>query len=434
MSHRRRNGIAIVALVVVLIAALAVFALISTAGNGSQAVTTTLSPTIPTTTNPYAAVEIRTLTAAERAVNVRLPSVGRAAAPNLPARAFRAPLGSHQVVGFVPYYELGGIGSEDLSEFTDLVYYDLGVAGNGTLVKSAAPSGWASLENGGAGDLVAAGHSAGDRVLLTLFTASEPVLGALSSHATSGGPRLADEVAPLLAQFGFDGVDLDLEGQDAAYRRGFVAFVASFSNRLRTFDRSWTIILNTYPQSAEDPTGFFDVTALARYVDQIFVMAYDMDSTEIPSANAPLDGEALSDVSALASYAAAGLGRKMILGIPFYGYDFPASSPTDGAAVTGSPYAVTYSEIAASIADDGHKPLWDTSTETPYIVFRDGRQWHQTWFDDPVSVALKTALACQFRVAGVGVWELGMVADAPQMISVLAGGSPVVKLPLAIQP
>jgi spore germination protein YaaH len=163
-------------------------------------------------------------------------------------------------------------------------------------------------------------------------------------------------------------------------------------------------------------------------------MAYDMDSTEIPSADAPLGGADLSDVSALATYVGAGLGPKVILGIPFYGYDFPASGPKNGAAAVGSPYAVTYDQILTSITDDGHKPIWDPITETPYTVFKRQGQWHQTWFDDPVSVALKTALAAQFRVAGVGAWELGMVGNAPQMISALDGQSTVVKQALATQP
>jgi hypothetical protein len=435
MSHRRRRVIAIVGTVVAVVVVLAVIAGIGLAARTSTGSgTTTLSPTIPTTTNPYAAVEARTLTGAEQAVNVRLPSAEGAAAPVLPARPYTAPLGPHQTIGFVPYYELGAISSDNLSDFTDLVYFALDVKSNGTLLQSGSPGGWASLVDGGASDLVSAGHASGDRVLLSLFADSQSVLGALAAHAKNDGHDLANEVAPLLGHDGFDGVDLDLEGQDASDRAGFVAFVAAFSSRLQSLDRSWTIMLNTYPQSAEDTTGFFDVRALAPHVDQIFVMAYDMDSTEIPSANAPLDGAALSDVSALASYAAAGLGSKVILGIPFYGYDFPASGPANGAAVIGSPYAVTYDEIAASIADDGHKPLWDPATETPYTVFRRDKMWHQTWFDDPVSVALKTALASQFGVAGVGVWELGMVAGVPQMISELAGDSRVVKLPLAVQP
>lgn len=434
MSHRRRNGIAIVAAVVLVVAVAAVVLIGTGAGTTQTSSTTTLNPTIPTTTNPYAAEEARDLSGAARAVNATLPTVSGVAAPGLPSHAYRAPLASHQTVGFVPYYRLSTISPENLSGFTDLVYYALELRGNGTLVESDSSGGWADLENGGAGDLVSAGHNDGDRVLLSLFTQSDPVLAELSANAATDGTRLANEVGPLLAQSRFDGIDLDLEGRDASSRAGFVAFVAAFSNRLRALDRSWTIMLNTYPQSAEDPTGFFDVSALASHVDEMFVMAYDMDNPEIPSADAPLDGAALSDVIALATYVGAGLGPKVILGIPFYGYDFPASGPANGVATTGSPYAVTYDQIATSITDDAHKPLWDPVTDTPYIVFKRKGKWHQTWFDDPVSAALKTALAAEFHVAGVGAWELGMVAQSPQMISVLDGQSPVMKLPLASQP
>jgi hypothetical protein len=434
MGQRRRNGIAIVAVVAFVALAVVVGVVGSAAKLSTSITTTTLPPTIPTTTNPYAAVETKTLKGAEQAVNVRLPAGTGAAAPVLPAHAYTAPLPAHQTVGFVPFYELGSISSEDLHGFTDLVYYDVEVRANGSLSESSSSLGWASVENGGAGDLVSAGHADGDRVLLSLFSESQSVLGPLSAHAGADGLRLADEVAHLLSQYGFDGVDLDLEGQDASDRAGFVSFVAAFSNRLRALDKSWTIMLNTYPQSAEEAAGFFDVQALAPYVDELFVMAYDMDSTEIPSADAPLGGADLSDVSALATYVGAGLGPKVILGIPFYGYDFPASGPKNGAAAVGSPYAVTYDQILTSITDDGHKPIWDPITETPYTVFKRQGQWHQTWFDDPVSVALKTALAAQFRVAGVGAWELGMVGNAPQMISALDGQSTVVKQALATQP
>jgi hypothetical protein len=434
MLKRRRNGIAIAA-VVAFVAALAVAGEIGTAGTTAKTVaTSTLPPTIPTTTNPYAAIEQRTVTGAEKAVNVTLPVSEGAAAPVLPARAYATPLARHQSVGFVPYYELTSISAEDLSDFTDLVYYDVEVRNIGTLLETPASLGWVDVENGGGGDLVSAGHAAGDRVLLSVFADTEAVLGPLCAHAAATGPRLANEVAPLLAQYGFDGVDLDLEGQDGSDRAGFVSFVAAFSNRLRALDKSWTIMLNTYPQSAEDPTGFFDVTALAPYVDELFVMAYDMENTEIPAADAPLEGADLSDVTSLATYVGAGLRSKVILGIPFYGYDFPASGPGNGAAAAGAPIGVTYDDILNSISQDGHKPVWDPITETAYTVFKRAGMWHQTWFDDPVSVALKTALAAEFGVAGVGAWEIGMVANAPQMISALAGTSPVVKQPLAVQP
>ena len=94
---------------------------------------------------------------------------------------------------------------------------------------------------------------------------------------------------------------------------------------------------------------------------------------------------------------------------------------------TGPPVGVTYASIVAA----GRPPKWDPVTETAFTVFRRAGKWHQTWFDDPVSVALKTALAAQFACAGVGVWELGMSGGDPAITAALLGGSPAVKLPLA---
>jgi Glycosyl hydrolases family 18 len=420
------------AAVVVLVVVLVVTSLSGTTAHKPSAVNTTAGVT--TTTNPYAAEEARNLLAAERVVNATLPARTGAPAPTLRRRPYRTMLASHQVVGFVPWYELGNVDSMDLGGFTTLVYSELGVHRNGTLDESMSSQPWSLLSSGAVNGVIATGHSDGDRVLLAVFAEAQSVLGPLCAHGAADGARLARQVARLLPVYDFDGVDLDLEGSSTADRAGFVTFVKAFASTLKARDRTWTVMLNTYAQSVENPTGFFDVQALAPYVNQLFVMAYDMENPEVASADAPLAGAELSDVEALATYTGAGLAGKTILGNPFYGYDFPAQGKIVGSQASGQPYAVTYDQIYDSIVENGHKPRWDSQTETPYIVFRRSRQWHQTWFDDPVSIALKVALASKFHVAGVGAWELGMVVDQPRMITLLAGGSPVVKLALAAQP
>ncbi|MHB1987833.1 MAG: glycosyl hydrolase family 18 protein [Acidimicrobiales bacterium] len=385
----------------------------------------------PVPTSPYSrylSAERRGLASAISSVHVALPHQLGAPAPNLPSGAFGKGLGSKEVLGFLPSWELSQAGTIDYSALSEVSYYALQVEPGGTLLEQG--PGWTGLESGSVATLVSAAHQVGTRALLTLFTQTQSTLQQLSNAPSSAGAGLADRVAVLLQAHGFDGVDLDLEGQLTSSRQGFVQFIAAFSRRLRAIDPTWAIVLNTFPQSAVDSQGFFDVQALAPYVDRFFVMAYDMSDQQVPGATAPLVGAELSDASTLASYAAAVPASKVLLGIPFYGYDFTATRAKLPANTIGSPYAVTYKSIVAT----GRTALWDPVTETPYVSFRRSGQWHQTWFDDPTSIALKVAMAASFKVAGVGAWELGMAAGQPAMTNVLDGGSPPRRLPLATQP
>ena len=119
--------------------------------------------------------------------------------------------------------------------------------------------------------------------------------------------------------------------------------------------------------------------------------------------------------------------RRIVLGIPLYGYDFPSASRFDGALARAIPWPSRTRQIVAA----GHPPAWDPVTETPWTAFKRDGKWHQTWFDDPVSIALKTALAAQFGCAGVGVWELGMSGEDPLSRPRCSVGGRPVKLPLA---
>ena len=283
----------------------------------------------------------------------------------------------------------------------------MSLASGGSIEKSG--QGYATLSSADFELDVLRAHEAGCRVLLSVFSEANSVIDSVAAHPSRSGHLLAEKIAPLLRAGSFDGADLDIEGDSTPDRPGFVKFVASFSRSLKSMDPRWAIMLDTYPSSAFDPEGFFDVKALAKYVDELFVMAYDMQDPDVASPTAPLANASLNDAMALAEYASVVPASHLVLGIPLYGIDFPTASRFDGAETTGTPVAVTYQQIVAA----GHTPLWDPVTETAYSVFRRKNKWHQTWFDDPVSIALKAALAVKFGCAGIGVWDLGMSGGDP---------------------
>jgi hypothetical protein len=394
---------------------------------GVFAVSNPATPTSPPVTSPYSKFDAtieKAFHTALASVHVAIPTRPGAPAPSLPADAFGPGLGSRVVLGFLPSWEIADAATVDYHALSEVAYYALQVQAGGRILESG--MGWNALVGGGASTMVTDAHAAGDRALLTLYSVDQSTLEALAAKPSSG-TTLADQVAPLLRAYGADGVDIDFEGQVASARRGFVRFFAAFSTRLKQINSSWSIVLNVFPQAAVDPESFFDVRALAPYADQLFVMAYDMTDQLSPGATAPLVGEDLSDASALASLVSAVPRSKLILGIPFYGYDFTATRRTLPADTIGTPYAVSYDSVVAA----GRPARWDPTTETPYTAFKRNGQWHQTWYDDPVSVALKVALAAAFHIGGVGAWELAMANGQDSLTTTLDGGSPPLKLPLA---
>jgi len=387
------------------------------------------SGTGPTTTSAPSPAQLlipserAAVTKAKTEVAVRLPTVPGRAAPTLGLGAFSRPLRAHQVVGFLPYWDLGF--TPDMADLTTVAYWSVSVADGGAIDHHG--QGWSSLTSPALGFEISQAHAAGTGVLLTVFSQSTAVIDSIAHSPVAAGRRLAEQAAALLSARDFDGVDLDIEGSSTPDRAGFVRFVASFSKTLKSLGPRWSIMLDTYPTSAFDPLGFFNIKALMPYVDELFVMAYEMQVPGTASPTAPLANASLNDAMTLAEYAAVVPSRRIVLGIPLYGYDFPTTSRFDGAETTGRPVAVTYSEIVAA----AHPPTWDPITETPLTVFRRQGKWHQTWFDDPVSIALKSALAAQFGCAGVGVWELGMSGNDASVYAALLGGSLPVKLALA---
>lgn len=361
---------------------------------------------------------------AESLVAASLPTRAGATAPVASAALFRRPLPAHVVVGFAPYWTMASLTPADFADTSVLAYYAVSVRGDGSLLDSG--PGWVDLHSASFSAFVADARAAHDRVLLTVQSTDPATLHALLADPGATATRLAAAVEPLLRADGLDGIDVDLEGRDPSERRAFVTFMHTLSGALHAAQPGIQLVLDTYPQSAGETNGFFDVRALAPLVSQLFVMAYDMYDPATASANAPLLSPTLglSDTQAVLEYERIVSPAKVILGVPFYGYDFTTDSATPGAAAA-DPVAVNYSAIAAA----AHAAHWDPSSLTPYTDFRYRGHRHQTWYDDPVSIALKTALAAREHVAGVGVWALGAEGGATAMLSALDGARTPVKLP-----
>jgi hypothetical protein len=339
------------------------------------------------------------------------------------AYRFTAAVRQHELFGFAPYWTLGGAAAFDVHDLTTVAYFGVDVASDGSLIQSG--SGWQGYRSKALVDLIDRAHASGTRVVLTAKTFDGPTLDALSS-SPGAADKLATQLTAAIGQKRMDGANLDFEGLHGTDRAGFARFVARVSQLLHQADSHWQVTVDTFASSALDTTGFFDVPALAAAVDGLFVMAYDMNHTSSPSPVAPLTGPAWNDTLAVSSYIAAAPAAKVLLGVPFYGYDWPTGDGNLGSAATGPPSAVGYGKVAAA----RHPARWDAAAQVPWTAYQDGAgQWHQVYYDDPASLALKVQLADRAGLGGLGIWSLGMDGNDPGIMAALLGKSVPLKPP-----
>ncbi len=348
------------------------------------------------------------------------PHLAAATAPPAPAPPSVAnlpPLRPHEVFGFAPYWTLHQSTGFDVQGLTTVAYFSLDVNADGTLLQSG--PGWDGYQSQALANLVTRAHAAGDRVVLTVTDFNQQSLDALTSSPSAAGTLAAAVVAAVEAK-NLDGVNLDFEGVGSADRAGLTALVGTVSAAVHAANPHYQVTMDTYASSAGDPTGFYDIAALAPEVDGFFVMAYDLNLQGAPSAASPLTSAMFSDEEALAQYTAVVPAAKVVLGLPFYGYDWPTTNGTMSAMATGTPTPVAASQVLGG----GHPLYWDPVTQTAWTSYQSGSQWHEQFVEDPMSIYLATQLAATYGVDGVGAWALGMDGNDPVMLQALDGVQP----------
>jgi Glycosyl hydrolases family 18 len=343
-----------------------------------------------------------------------------APAPSPPALASAPALRPHELFGFAPYWSLPLSSGFDLKDMTTLAYFSVDVNADGSIARSG--PGWAGYQSQDLADLITRAHQADDRVVLSATCFDQAALDSVTS-GQQAATTLAKSLVQLVEAKNLDGVNLDFEGTGRSDRVGLDRLVATVSATLHSADPHWQFTMDTYASAAGDPGGFYDVGTLSADVDAFFVMAYDMGSRSTPSPTSGLTGSGFTDLDAVREYTSVVPPSKVILGVPYYGYDWPTSGPAQGDPATGAPTPEAYSQIASA----GHPVYWDPASQTVWSSYQVGSQWHQTWFDDANSLSLKAQLADSFRLGGMGVWALGMDGGDRAMLAALLGNAPVVK-------
>ncbi|XP_041465888.1 di-N-acetylchitobiase-like [Lytechinus variegatus] len=153
----------------------------------------------------------------------------------------------------------------------------------------------------------------------------------------------------------------------------------------------------------------YDYHAIGEIVDYIMIMAYDeLDFDGRAMANAPFN----KTIRGVEDFIQIGVpSSKLVLIVPWYGYDFPCSTIEEGDVCMYKNLSVKYQKGFGDImklldkSTTGGK--WSDSYESPYFDYKDIEtgQTHQVWYDNATSLALRVQMAKEKQLRGVSVFH-----------------------------
>ncbi len=345
------------------------------------------------------------------------PEYPPAAAPALP-KVERMLQPTHTVFGYHPYWMGTAWQSYNYNLLTTVAWFSAEVTATGQL---------SNLHGWPVTDLINLAHGNGVDVVLCATLFDNDDLATLLSNS-SYRQNLITNLVNQVKNANGDGVNIDFESMPSSQRSNLVQFMTDLTN---TFHSEIPGSQVTMATPAVDWSNAWDYNALANICDGLFIMgyAYYWSGSSYAGPTSPLTGGSYNITNTVNDYLSKtdNNSDKIILGLPYYGYDWAVVSNTKGAAATARGVARFYDEMEALSLTYGRN--WDSSSQTPWFTYQSGN-WQQAWYDDSLSLSLKYDLALDKELQGIGMWALGYDGSSPKLWEALADKFGAISPPL----
>ena len=265
--------------------------------------------------------------------------------------------------------------------------------------------------------LINIAHNNGVDVVLCVTLFSNSDLVTLLSNATYR-QNLINNLLTQVQAGNADGVNVDFESFPASQKQNMVQFITDLTNTFHTEIPGSQVTLAT---PAVDWNDGWDYNALATISDGLFIMGYDYyySGSSSTGPNAPLTGGGYTVSWTVNDYLnkTNNQADKLIIGCPYFGFEWPAASSSAGASTTDTGSAKFYAEMEGNALSYGK--LWHESSQTPWYRYQNPN-WIQGWYDDSLSLSLKYDFAINNDLLGVGVWAMGYDGSNPELWDLLS--------------
>lgn len=310
------------------------------------------------------------------------------------------------VYGWHPYW----------AKDTDYLHYDYSVLTHIAYFSyevDTATGSYSTLRGWDTTPLISYAHERGVKVMLTVTNFGSERNTKILTDTVKQWTLINTVIAQLKLRNG-DGVNFDFETVPAAMKANMVSFCKRAVRGIRAELPQAEISLATPAVNWSDG---WDLTSLAGICDYVIMMGYNYywGGSKNAGPVAPLAGETYNVTTSIEEdYIAVGVPQaRLLLGMPWYGYDWPVESSVRKSATTGTGTSRTYISTLPLVSS--HGKTFDSSTSVPWMSYQSGTQWRQMWFEDSLSLLMKTNFAKKRNLAGIGIWALSYEAGRPEL-------------------
>jgi spore germination protein YaaH len=346
-------------------------------------------------------------------------------------RASAATTSQLEISGWIPYWRTATGTAEALSHldaFTEINPFGYTVKTNGQLydAMNIGEEPWTTL--------IKEAHSKKVRVIPTIMWGNPDAIHAVLSNKILRDAQIAD-IVNLVNSKGFDGIDIDYEAKYAKTKDYYSIFLRDL---YKAMGKKWVMCevesrtpvtsrYDTVPADYDPNDVANDYVEINKYCDRVRIMAYDQSRVDV-SLNRANQGlyAPVSDpkwVEKLVNLASETIDKKkIVIGIPTYGYEYIVSPGGIGGysyVSDGALNPVYATDIAKALnltpqrTSAGELSLlyYPNATSTPVTGVRTDTQTNLLVWSDAKAIEDKVNLAKKLGVRGVAIFKIDGGAD-----------------------
>ncbi|MCL5003876.1 MAG: glycosyl hydrolase family 18 protein [Patescibacteria group bacterium] len=338
----------------------------------------------------------------------------------------------YEVFGYLPWWSFDKIQYLHLDLLSTIAYFGLEIdpQKGGFLQNWAYWDFWNSPE---LKDLIDRSRKSGTNVVLTIkLFDNDPIETFLRCSACR--QKTVSETVAQIREKGVQGVNVDFEyygSPDNETTIRFAQFMRDLADAVHKEIKGSTVSMAVYATSAREER-IHDIAVVGQFIDYVVIMGYDFFRPASTNAGpiSPLTGVekyGFDLETSVKDFLAKIPAEKIVLGVPYYGYDWPVESNSPNAKVlpyddqNGTVGLAYYANVAENPKIGINNSGWDSIAQVPFYSYfnNDTKVWHEVYYENAASLSLKYDFIKSMKIRGVGIWALGFDGDRNELWDLL---------------